>query len=46
MSLLVMGRVWYVFHSPFVPKGVSEASQVFFRDSQVFSKLFSYKDHC
>jgi hypothetical protein len=40
--LLLYIRV-HTYHSRFIPKGVAEASQIFFRDAHVLPKLFSYE---
>jgi hypothetical protein len=36
----------HTYHSRFIPEGVAEVTQIFFRDTHVLSKLVSYQEHC
>jgi hypothetical protein len=32
-----------IYHSPFIPEGVADASHIFLRDAYVLPNLFSYE---
>jgi hypothetical protein len=36
----------HTYHSRFISKGVTEASQIFFRDAHILPKLLSYEEYC
>jgi hypothetical protein len=36
----------HTYHSRFIPEGVAEVSQIFFRDTYVLPKLIIYEKHC
>jgi hypothetical protein len=36
----------HTYHSRFIPRGVTEVSQIFLRDTHFLSKLVSYEEHC
>jgi hypothetical protein len=36
----------HTYHSHFIPEGVAEAFQIFFRNAHVLPKLISYEEYC
>jgi hypothetical protein len=36
----------HTYHSRFIPEGVTEASQIFLRDTHVLLQIVSYEKHC
>jgi hypothetical protein len=36
----------HTYHSRFIPEGVAEESQIFFRDIHALPKLVIYEEHC
>jgi hypothetical protein len=39
-------KYMHIYHSRFIPEGVAEASQIFFRGALVIPKLLSYVEYC
>jgi hypothetical protein len=35
----------HTYHSRFIPEGLAEASQMFFRDAHILTKLLSYEEY-
>jgi hypothetical protein len=43
---LILHNYIHTYHSRFIPEGVAEAFQIFFRVAHVLPKLVSYEEHC
>jgi hypothetical protein len=43
---VVQVNLFIAYHSPFIPEGVAEASQIFLGHAHVLPKLFSYELYC